>query len=226
LQGTQACVNNARSGYNLNLKKAKRKMLNLSSGGGSGNFIRFSPAANAWTNSNNEEIQLKKVVFDIDNVQTGWLQLGVGVRDWQPDAAVGKKGAQPSPDHKRGFSVKFYNKQLGTCEWSSNGVGPNMGLEAIYVKCIEDRKTIPLNATLLPVIEYKGSKMEKIGKGTTRIPQFDVTDWIARPAGMDESSGGMEEEYAAPAPAPAPAPARAPAAKPVAQAAADDDEMF
>ncbi len=226
MQGTQACVNNARSGYNLNLKKAKRKMLNLSSGGGSGNFIRFSPAANAWTNSNNEEIQLKKVVFDIDNVQTGWLQLGVGVRDWQPDAAVGKKGAQPSPDHKRGFSVKFYNKQLGTCEWSSNGVGPNMGLEAIYVKCIEDRKTIPLNATLLPVIEYKGSKMEKIGKGTTRIPQFDVTDWIARPAGMDEAAGGMEEEYAAPAPAPAPAPARAPAAKPVAQAAADDDEMF
>lgn len=201
-------------------------MLNLSSGGGSGNFIRFSPAANAWTNSNNEEIQLKKVVFDIDNVQTGWLQLGVGVRDWQPDAAVGKKGAQPSPDHKRGFSVRFYNKQLGTCEWSSNGVGPNMGLEQIYLKCVEDRKSIPMNASLLPVIEYKGSKMEKIGKGTTRIPQFDVVDWIARPAGMDEGGGGVEEEYAAPAPSPAPAPARAPAAKPVAQAAADDDEMF
>lgn len=201
-------------------------MLNLSSGGGSGNFIRFSPAANAWTNSSNEEIQLKKVVFDIDNVQTGWLQLGVGVRDWQPDATVGKKGAQPSPDHKRGFSVKFYNKQLGTCEWSSNGVGPNMGLEQIYVKCIEDRKTIPMNASLLPVIEYKGSKMEKIGKGTTRIPQFDVTDWIARPAGMDESGGGVEEEYAAPAPAPARA--AAPVAKTAAQRAVEEneDEMF
>jgi hypothetical protein len=204
-------------------------MLNLSSGGGSGNYIRFSPAANAWTNSSGEEIQLKKVVFDLDNVQTGWLLLGVGVREWQPDASVGKKGAQPSPDHKRGFSVKFYNKQLGTCEWSSNGVGPNMGLEALYLKCMEERKALPLNQSLLPVIEYKGSKMEKIGKGTTRIPQFDVTDWIARPAGMDESGGGgMEEEYvaAAPAPAPAPAPARAPAAKTPAQAAVDDDEMF
>jgi hypothetical protein len=99
-----------------------------------------------------------------------------------------------------------------------------MGLEQIYLKCVEDRKSIPMNASLLPVIEYKGSKMEKIGKGTTRIPQFDVVDWIARPAGMDEAAGGVEEEYAAPAPAQSPA--RAPAAKPAAQAAADDDEMF
>ena len=227
MHATQACVNNAHPGHNPQLQKAKLQMLNLSSGGGSGNFIRFSPAANAWTNSSGEEIQIKKVVFDIDNVQTGWLLLGVGVREWQPDAAVGKKGAQPSPDHKRGFSVKFYNKQLGTCEWSSNGVGPNMGLEALYLKCMEERKALPLNQSLLPVIEYKGSKMEKIGKGTTRIPQFDVTDWIARPAGMDESGGGgMEEEYVAAAPAPAPAPARAPAAKTPAQAAVDDDEMF
>ena len=201
-------------------------MLNLSSGGGDGNFIRFSPAANAWTNSSGEEIQIKKVVFDVDAVQTGWLQLGVGVRDWQPDASVGKKGAQPSPDHKRGFSVRFYNKQLGTCEWSSNGVGPNMGLEALYVKCMDERKALPLNQSLLPVVEYKGSKMEKIGKGTTRIPQFDVVDWIPRPAGMDDGSGAMEEEFEAAAPAPAPARAAAPVAKTAAQRAVDDDEMF
>ncbi len=186
-------------------------MLNLSSGGGSGNFIRFSPAANAWTNSSGEEIQIKKVVFDIDNVQTGWLLLGVGVREWQPDAAVGKKGAQPSPDHKRGFSVKFYNKQLGTCEWSSNGVGPNMGLEALYLKCMEERKALPLNQSLLPVIEYKGSKMEKIGKGTTRIPNFTITGWIARPAGMGAQEFAPIPEFD-PFPAPVPAPA-APAAK-------------
>ena len=52
-------------------------MLNLSSGGGNGNYIRFSPQANAWTNNLGAEIQLKKIVFDIDAVQTGWLQLGM-----------------------------------------------------------------------------------------------------------------------------------------------------
>jgi len=162
-------------------------MLNLSSGGGSGSYVRFSPAANAWTNQDGE-IQLGKVVFDIDNVQTGWLELGVGVRDWQPDAALGKKGPQPSANHKRGFNVKFYSKALGTVEWSSNGVGPNMGLEALYKQCSDQHAA---NVGKLPVIEYTGSRMEKIGKGTTRIPAFNLVSWIDKPAGMDQSDAEL-----------------------------------
>jgi hypothetical protein len=197
-------------------------MLNLSSSGGSGNYIRFMPSANAWLNNAKEEIQLKKVVFDIDNVQTGWLHLGEGVRDWQPDAGLGKKGPQPSPDHKRGFMVKFYNKELGTVEWSSNGTGPNMGLEALYNAAAAQREA---NAGKLPVIEYTGSKLEKIGKGSTRIPNFNVVSWVERPAGMDAepeagfSAGGefqgmkpAEQAKASPKAAPAPA--------------VEDDEMF
>ena len=183
-------------------------MLNLSSGGGSGSYIRFSPQANAWTNQDGE-IQLGKVVFDIDNVQTGWLELGVGVRDWQPDAALGKKGPQPTANHKRGFSIVFYSKALGTVEWSSNGVGPNMGLEQLYKQCSEQRNDT--NFDKLPVIEYTGSRMEKIGKGTTRIPNFTITGWIARPAGMGAQEFAPIPEFD-PFPAPVPAPA-APAAK-------------
>lgn len=191
-------------------------MLNLSSSGGSGNYIRFMPSANAWLNNAKEEIQLKKVVFDIDNVQTGWLHLGEGVRDWQPDVALGKKGAQPSPDHKRGFMVKFYNKELGTVEWSSNGTGPNMGLEALYKEAAAQREA---NAGKLPVIEYTGSKLEKIGKGSTRIPNFNVVSWVERPAGMDAEqeagfSAGGEFQGMKPAAKAAPAPA------------VEDDEMF
>lgn len=196
-------------------------MLNLSSGGGNANFLRFSPQANAWTNSDGVEVELKKVVFDIDNVKTGWLLLSVGVRDWQPDAELGRKGAQPTPEHKRGFEVTFYNKEIGTASWSSNGVGPNMGLEQLYTACAAERQAHPGK---LPVVEYKGSRMEKIGKGTTRIPQFVIVNWIARPAGMDAPVEA--QEYVAPAPAPAAAPA---AVKPAARAAAPaaaEDEMF
>lgn len=203
--------------------KAKRKMLNLSSAGGSGNYIRFSPQANAWTNNLGEEIQLKKVVFDIDNVQTGWLLLGVGIREWNPDASLGKKGPQPSPEHKRGFIVKFYNKEIGTVEWSSNGVGPNMGLEQMYIACTAQHAA---NPGKLPVLEYTGSKLEKIGKGTTRIPNFNVVSWIDKPAGMDQSDAEFTAQAAA---APFPAPAPAPVAKPTpaaAAVAASDDEMF
>ena len=200
-------------------------MLNLSSGGGNGNYIRFSPQANAWTNNLGEEIQLSKVVFDIDGVQTGWLELGVGVRDWQADSELGRKGPQPTPNHKRGFIITFYNKTIGTVEFSSSGVGPNMGLEKLYLECAAQRAA---NPNKLPVLEYTGSKLEKIGKGTTRIPNFTIVSWIDKPAGMGQS----DEEYSAqmaapPAPAPKPvaAPAPAPAKTPMA-AAIEDDEMF
>jgi hypothetical protein len=195
-------------------------MLNLSSGGGSGSYIRFSPQANAWTNADGE-IQLGKVVFDIENVQTGWLELGVGVRDWQPDDVVGKKGPQPSANHKRGFSVVFYSKALGTVEWSSNGVGPCMGMETLYKQCSEQHAA---NLGKLPVIEYTGSRMEKIGKGTTRIPAFTLTGWIARPAGMDAEAAPVDEFDPVPAPAPAPAPAKAAHAAPI--PVHSDEDLF
>jgi len=210
-------------------------MLNLSSGGGNGNYIRFSPQANAWTNNLGEEIQLSKVVFDIDGVKTGWLELGVGVRDWQADSELGKKGPQPSPNHKRGFILTLYNKTLGTAEWSSSGVGPNLGLEKIYTECAAQRAA---NAGKLPVLEYTGSKLEKIGKGTTRIPNFTIVSWIDRPLGMYESEAVIhmpldmaakalkaDAVVAAPAPKPVAAPAPAPA-KSVMAAAIEDDEMF
>ena len=200
-------------------------MLNLSSGGGNGNYIRFSPQANAWTNNLGEEIQLGKVVFDIDGVQTGWLELGVGVRDWQADSELGKKGPQPTPNHKRGFIITLYNKTIGSCEWSSSGVGPNMGLEKMYTDCAAQRAA---NAGKLPVLEYTGSKLEKIGKGTTRIPNFTIVSWIDKPAGMGQSDAEYTAQVAAP-PAPAPkavaAPAPAPAKSAMAQAV-EDDEMF
>ena len=195
-------------------------MLNLSSSGGSGNYIRFSPQANAWTNNQGEEIQLGKVVFDINAVQTGWLLLGVGVRDWQADAALGKKGPQPSPDHKRGFIIHLYNKALGLCEWSSSGVGPNMGLEKLYMDCAAQQAA---NPGKLSVLEYAGSKLEKIGKGTTRIPNFNIVSWIDRPAGMDADAA--QEAAPAPTPVAKPAPVVAPA-KTAMAAAVGDDEMF
>ena len=195
-------------------------MLNLSSGGGNGNYIRFSPQANAWTNNLGEEIQLGKVVFDIDNVQTGWLELGVGVRDWQADSELGKKGPQPTPNHKRGFIITLYNKTIGSCEWSSSGVGPNMGLEKLYTECAGQRAA---NAGKLPVLEYTSSKLEKIGKGTTRIPNFTIVSWIDRPAGMDQSD---EEVVAYQAPAPVATAPKAAPAKTAMAAAVEDDEMF
>jgi hypothetical protein len=152
------------------------------------------------------------------------------VREWNADAELGRKGPQPSPEHKRGFIVKFYNKEIGTVEWSSNGVGPNMGLEQMYTACAAQRAA---NPGKMPVLEYTGSKLEKIGKGTTRIPNFTIVSWIDRPLGMsadaetiihmpvEVASKALKADAFVSAPVTASAPAKTSMA-----AAIEDDEMF
>ena len=188
--------------------------LNLSSGGGSGNYIRFSPQANAWSNQDGE-FTLEKFVFDYENLETGWMLIATGVFEFLPDNALGQKGSQPTPEHKRGFKATFYNKTMDVAEWSANGAGSNMGLEALFKQVLAQA---PANVGKLPVVEYKGSRPEKVGKGTTRIPNFEVVSWVARPAalqdgGADESTFDAPKSVAKPAPS-KPAPSMS------------DDEMF
>ena len=193
--------------------------LNLSGGGGNGNYIRFSPQANAWSNQDGE-FQMEKFVFDIENIQTGWMLIATGIFEFAPDDSLGRKGAQPSPEHKRGFKVTFFNKAMGVAEWSANGAGSNMGLEALY-KQVQAQASA--NAGKLPVVEYKGSRPEKVGKGSTRVPMFEVTGWVSRPPALADG-GGAEPEFSAPAPVSKPAPT--PVAKPAPSPAMSDDEMF
>jgi hypothetical protein len=192
-------------------------MLNLSNNNGSGNsYIRFAPQANAWTNRDGEEIQLKKVVMDLYSVQTGWLMIGAGVRDWQPDETLGAKSQSPGEGYKRGFVVTLYSKELGLVDWSANAYGPCKGFEKIYNEC---EKAVGDNPGKLPVIEYVNSTAEKVGKGNTRVPNFKLVSWVARPLGMDADGGEFVE------PEPAPAPVRK-AAKPAPAPVMDDEEFF
>ncbi len=195
--------------------------LNLSSTSSS-NYIRFMPSINAWINRDKAEITLAPFVFDINNIKTGWLHLDTGIRDWQEDQVVGQKGPQPSASHLRGFVATFYNKSMGTVEWCSNSTGPSKGFEDLYKACSEQHAA---NPGKLPVVKYVNSEMKKIGQGSTRIPKFEITSWIEKPAGMYQS----DAEFVAQAAAPAPAPFVAPVAKPTpaaAAVAASDDEMF
>ena len=188
--------------------------LNLSNSGGSGNYIRFSPQANAWTNQDGE-FTFEKSVFDYENLQTGWMLIATGIFEFEPDNGLGQKGSQPSAEHKRGFKAIFYNKTMGVAEFSANGAGANMGLEALW-KQVQAQASA--NAGKLPVVEFKGSRPEKVGKGTTRVPLFEVVGWVARPAALSEdNSGGFDPEVTAPV---KPAPSKP------APSAMSDDEMF
>jgi len=191
--------------------------LNLSNSGGSGNYIRFSPQSNAWSNQDGE-FTLEKFVFDHENLQTGWMLIAVGVYEFQPDESLGRKSAQPSPEHKRGFKATFYNKTMGIAEFSANGAGANMGLEGLWKQVQAQAGD---NVGKLPVVEYNGSRPEKVGKGSTRVPEFVVTGWVARPAAL--TANGESEVEAIPF-REKPAPSKPAPSKPA--PSMDDDEMF
>jgi hypothetical protein len=161
---------------------------------------------------------MEKFVFDYENLETGWMHIETGIFEFVADESLGRKGAQPSPVHKRGFRATFFNKQMGVAEFSANGAGANMGLEALYKQVSAQAEA---NAGKLPVVEYKGSRPEKVGKGSTRVPIFEITGWVARPAALAEGAGA-EPEFSAPVSKPAPTPVAKPAPSP----AMSDDEMF
>jgi hypothetical protein len=92
-------------------------------------------------------------------------------------------------------------------------------LEALYKQVQAQAAS---NEGKLPVVEYKGSRPEKVGKGSTRVPEFVVTGWVARPSALsDDNTGGFDPEVAAPA---KPAPSKPVPSKPA--PSMDDDEMF
>jgi len=78
----------------------------------------------------------------------------------------------------------------------------------------------------LPVVEYTGSRPEKVGKGTTRIPLFTVSGWVARPAGLDADphEDDFIKSVASVAIIPASSLLKTAPAKPSVNL--DDDEMF
>jgi hypothetical protein len=193
-------------------------ILNINGGGGS--YIRFMPSANAWV-YDKSEVTIDVIVFDQDTVRTGWGKMSEGnAPEWQWDERLGVGGPQPSSEHKRGFAIKLFAKGIGTVEWSSTGTGPVIGFDAIFEQIWNQKAA---NPGKVPVVKYTGSTSTKIGKGNTRVPNFQLVKWADR----DSVPWGNEEKAeAAPAAAPAPAAKPAPAKAAPAAAPVDDDISF
>ena len=143
---------------------------------GNREYIRFKPSVNAWI-ADGDEVQLEDVLFDPSTLKTGWGKIAEGqAPEWLWDETLGKRTPQPSPDHKRGFSVMLKIKDKGWREWSANGVGVMMGFNELW-QVVGLQWKDKANQGKAVHLKYKGAKMEKIGQGTTRIPEFEVKAW-------------------------------------------------
>jgi hypothetical protein len=146
------------------------------------------------------------------------MLLETGNRDWQP-WPDNQQQPKPQGEYKAGFDVDVYSTTMFGDEhvrsYSSNSTGNVMFIQELYNAAEQHAE---FAQGLSPVVQLTGSKAIKVGKGTTRIPQFQILKWVPRPAALDASGADH---------APAPAPAAKPAAKPApAPAAPADDSEF
>lgn len=188
-------------------------VLNINNGGG-GAYIRFMPSANAWV-FNKEEITLDQIVIDQDSVRSGWGKMQEGsAPEWHWDERLGVAGSIPSQERdskgvllwKRGFAITLFTKATGAVEWSSTGTGPVIGFDNIF-DVIWSQKDA--NEGKVAVVKYTGSTPMKVGKGNTRVPNFEIVKWIPRSA-VPWDSESAQADAAPAAKKPAPAPAKAP----------------
>lgn len=163
-------------------------------------YFRFKPSLNQWL-VDGEEIDFKGMGIDPETLKTGWGKIAEGqAPEWQWDERPGVKSQQPDPDYKRGFSVMVYIKGYGWREWTSTGSGPKMGLEAVWPSI---HNAAASNAGKMAKVACHGSKAQAVGKGQTRVPQFELVGWEDKPEQNQAAPAAQPSAPAAETPAPA-----------------------
>lgn len=160
-------------------------ILGLSSKGGDEQsnslFIKFLASSNAWEENHTEfEMRDVKIVFDMDSVKTGWMRFAE--KSSPPDKVWAEKAGAKLPSPGEGYKLAFSIELTLNDErriWESCGTGAVMGLDAIYDEMAQNRE-----GDKLPLCRYTKSEAVKIGMGTTRIPQFEIVEWVERPIAL------------------------------------------
>lgn len=166
--------------------------LMLGGGGDSKPYIRFSPSVNSWEMSTadgrTEFTWDAPVVFDLVGLQLGWMKIDSMGREWSAWPSLTQRTPQPSEEHKIGFAISVVsNKLFGeepVREFSANTFGNLTFIQELYNKA----ETAPeFKEGKVPVVQITGSVAQKVGKGNTRIPTFEIVKWVDRPAELNDS---------------------------------------
>ena len=234
--------------------------LGLSTGseGGSGNFkpilkydaragrffrVDRSDESGSWQTDNVDITQGFQAVFDLDNIEVGYIKFAAG---GPPDfrmvplgsalpARPADQGTDGKPAYKQGFrlSVKLTKAAGGDVRELSSTAGVVVGaLDGLHTAYEAGKGA---NPGKLPVVALTGSTpIKSSGKGqssTNYAPIFEIVKWVDRPADLTAPAPVAAQPAAAtvtPITAARPTPAAAPA--PVAQMRAtsqvvEDDEV-
>lgn len=138
-----------------------------------------------------------KLVVDFENAEQGWIRILGGV-DFKMAKLGQPKPAQPTPDHKLGFRVNVFGKQLGLAAFSHTAKCVIAEINTLHDAYLAGLKQ---NAGKLPVVEIKGTKkvesQTKEGVKIYRVPAWSIVSWVDRPAEMQKQEQQAAQQAAA-----------------------------
>lgn len=171
---------------------------------------RSQDASGSWQTNQVEITQGFQAIFDLENIETGWLNFPAG---GAPDIRTVKIGnplpERPSQAHRTGFRVHMkLGKSSGgdLREMAANAQVSIAGMDALYDAYIAE---VQNNPGKLPIVALeKTIPVTKTGNGqssTNYQPVWKITGWAPRPDelpadGVPREAGAQQQaQQAAPA---------------------------
>lgn len=162
-----------------------------------GSFVRqdrHQGPDGTWEKSETEMDLPLKVVMDLDAIEVGYIAFTTTGPDFRLVKVGEQMPQQPSPDHKEGFRVRLYNKDIGLREMSSSSKIVRNQMNALHDQWLAGKAS---NPGKVPVVEITGSEritIETKAQGTQafRAPKWNISGWIDRPEGMDAAKAAPE----------------------------------
>lgn len=179
-----------------------------------GSFVRqdrHQAPDGTWEKSETEMETPIKVVMDIDAIEVGYIAFTTSGPDFRMVQVGEPMPQQPTPDHKEGFRIRLYNKEIGLREMSSSSKIVRNQMNDLHDAFLAGKAD---NPGKLPVVEITGSDRIQIetkaqGTQTFRSPKWSISGWIERPEGMTQGAPVTLAEPAQAASAPPVPPAAA-----------------
>ena len=167
-----------------------------------GSFVRqdrHQAPDGTWEKSETEMETPIKVVMDIDAIEVGFIAFTTSGPDFRMVQVGEPMPQQPSPDHKEGFRIRLYNKEIGLREMSSSSKIVRNQMNDLHDAFLAGKAD---NPGKLPVVEITGSDRIQIetkaqGTQTFRSPKWSISGWIERPEGMTQGASEPAEPAAA-----------------------------
>lgn len=162
-----------------------------------GSFVRqdrHQGVDGTWEKSESEMDLPLKVVMDLDNIEVGFIAFTTTGPDFRFVKVGEAMPVKPSDEHKEGFRVRLYNKELGLREMSSSSKIVRNQMNTLHDQWLAGKAD---NPGKVPVVEITGSEritIETKAQGTQafRAPKWSISGWIDRPEGMDAAAAAPE----------------------------------